>query len=80
MDHEYECKAWIDGKPVEVVATYEVDFPDALIYGVFMIDEPDTDVTEKVHPDEFDRIYHEICAKVYEDMTDAAEMACDMER
>lgn len=80
MDHEYETKVWLDGKLVDVVATYESDFPDALLYGIFLADESDTDVTERIHPDEFDRIYTEICTKVVEDMTDAAEMAADMER
>ena len=79
-DHEYESKAWVNGKLVEVVATYEVDYPDALIYGVFEKADPENDLTELIHPDEFDRIYSEICAKVVSDMTDAAEMACDMER
>lgn len=79
-EHEYETKVWLDGKLVDVVATYESDFPDALVYGIFLADESDMDVTERIHPDEFDRIYMEICTKVVEDMADAADMACEGER
>ena len=80
MEYEYESKVWIDGKLLDVVAPYEVDYLEPLVYGVFTLDDMDTDVTEKIHPDEFDRIYREISEKVLSDMTDAAEMACDMER
>ena len=78
--NEYNCKAFVNGVLCDVVASYEIDYPDALVYGVFKLDDPDTDVTEKIHPDEFDRIYTEICTKVVEDMTDTAEMACEGER
>lgn len=74
MEHEYECKAFVDGKLVDVVATYEIDFPDTLIYGIFLAEPPiSPDVTDKIHPDEFDRIYTEINARAFEDMACAAE-------
>lgn len=77
---EHKTKAWLDGKLVDTIAVYDIDYPDALVYGVFIADESDMDVTERIHPDEFDRIYMAICAKVVSTTTDAAEMAADMER
>lgn len=79
-EHEYECKAWVDGVLLDVVATYETEYPEILLYGIFLADGCDMDVTERIHPDEFDRIYMEISAKAVADMTDAAEMACEGER
>jgi len=80
MSNEYESKAWVNGKLIDVVATYEVDYPEPLVYGVFEKDKPKNDVTDLIHPDEFDRIYSEICAKVVEDMACAAESYFEMER
>ena len=78
MNGEYQTKAWVDGKLVDVVASYEMDGIKPLVYGVF--DESDTDVTEKIHPDEFDRIYWAIHTDVIGTMTDAAEYAAELER
>ena len=80
LNNEYETAAWINGKLVDVVATYEVDGLEPLVYGVFALDNEDIDVTEKIHPDEYDRIYSAICADVVGTLTDAAEMARGMER
>lgn len=80
MNGEYETMAWVDGKLVDVVATYEMDGGRALVYGVFTLDGDDIDVTEKIHPDEFDRIYWAICTSDAESRIEAAEMAADMER
>lgn len=80
MNNEYSTKAWLDGKLVDVVATYEVDGFEPLIYGVFALGNEDMDVTDSIHPDEFDRIYTAICENVVSTMTDAAEYAADMER
>ena len=73
MNDEYQTLAWVDGNLVPVVATYEVDGLRPLIYGVFALDNEDIDVTEKIHPDEFDRIYSEISADVVGTLTDAAD-------
>ena len=80
MTSEYSTMAWLDGKLVDVVATYEVDGVEPLVYGVFALGNEDIDVTDAIHPDEFDRIYTAICENVVGTMTDAAEMAMDMER
>ena len=37
-------------------------------------------VKDQIHPDDYDRIYSAICADVVGTLTDAAEMACGMER
>ena len=74
MNHEYECKAWIDGKLTPVVASYEIDDMHPLIFGIF---SADTDVTDKVAEQEFDRIYMEIEADILGTMTDAAEYLAD---
>lgn len=80
MNSEYETLAWVDGHLIPVVASYEVEGLEPLIYGVFALDNEDIDVTEKIHHDEFDRIYTAICADVVGTLTDAAEYACGMER
>ena len=77
MNSEYKSSAWVDGKLVEVVATYELDGLEPLVYGIFALDNDDIDVTEKIHPDEFDRIYSEISADVVGTLTDAAEYAVE---
>ena len=73
LNNEYETTAWINGKLVDVVATYEVDGLEPLVYGIFEQADPENDVTELIHPDEFDRIYSEISADVVGTLTDAAD-------
>lgn len=73
MNYEYETMAWVDGKLVQVVATYELDGLEPLVYGVFALDNEDLDVTEKIHQDEFDRIYSAICADTVSTLADASD-------
>lgn len=75
MNGEYESKAWVKGKLVPVVASYELSGYKPLIYGIF--DDYDNDVTEEIHPDEFDRIYIEIMTKTQEDAIGIAESFMD---
>jgi hypothetical protein len=75
MNCEFETKAWVDGKLVNVIASYEMDGIKPLVYGVF--DADDNDVTEKIHVDEFDRIYWAIHTDVVGTMNDAADYAAE---
>lgn len=80
MNNEYETLAWVGKHLIPVVASYEVDGLEPLIYGIFEKADPENDVTELIHPAEFDRIYSEISADVVGTLTDAAEYAVGMER
>ncbi len=75
MNSEYETKAWVNGKLVPVTATFELDGYKPLIYGIF--DPLENDITELIHPDEFDRIYLEIMTKTQEDAIGIAESFMD---
>lgn len=75
MNSEYETKAWIKGKLVPVTASFDLDGYKPLIYGIF--DTNDIDVTEEIHPDEFDRIYTEIMISVQEDAIEMAQSFMD---
>ena len=77
MNHEHQTYAIIDGKRVEVVATYDVDGYKPLIYGLF---DGETDLTNSITNADYDRIYTEISESVIENMIEAAEMFADMER
>jgi hypothetical protein len=75
MNGEYETKAWVNDKLIPVVATFEMDGYKPLIYGIF--DAEINDVTEELHPDEFDRIYTEIMTSAQEDAIAVAESLMD---
>lgn len=84
LNHEYETTAWVKGTTgthlIDVVATYELDGLEPLVYGIFEKADPENDVTDLIHPDEYDRIYEAISADVVGTLTDAADYAAGMER
>lgn len=76
---EYSTYADIDGERGPVVVSYELDGYEPLIFGVFS-EADDEDLTLVISEAEFDRIHAEVSQHVIERMTEAAEMATDMER
>lgn len=69
----------VEGERLSVVVSYELDGYKPLIYGVFT-EANDEDLTLVISEAEFDRIHAEVSQHVIERMTEAAEMAADMER
>ena len=57
MNNEYETLVTLNGSLALVSVSYEMDGYKPLIYGIFLMDEFDTDVTVDIEESEFDRVY-----------------------
>ena len=70
MNNEYETYADIEGDRIPCSVSYEVESNGykPLVYGIFALDDYDTDITARVPEDEFDRIYGELCQVVAENI------------
>jgi hypothetical protein len=76
---EYSTTATVDGELIEVVAEYDVDGYEPLVYGIFAKADEE-DLTMVISEAEFDRLYLEVSQHVIEDMTERAEMYAEGER
>ena len=78
MNHELTTVAWLHGKQVPVTVAYDLDGYKPC--GLWVFDETFNDVTLEIDEAEYDLLYAKACTHVAESMTEAAEMAADMER
>jgi hypothetical protein len=76
---EFSTHAFIDGERLEVVASYETDGFQPMIYGIFAKAD-DEDLTLLISEDQFDRIHEEVSQHIIERMTEAAEMMAEGDR
>jgi hypothetical protein len=73
---EYSTTATVDGELIEVVAEYDVDGYEPLVYGIFAkVDEED--LTLVISEAEFDRIYEEVSQDIIEQMNGATEQTLE---
>lgn len=85
MTHELETVAWIHGsrRPilVEVIVHYEIDDDNRPDIGdIVEACDPENVLNTHLVEGEKSIIYSKLCTEILGNMTDAAEMAADMER
>ena len=64
---EYECYVDVEGERIPCSVSFDVEENGykPLVYGIFDLDD-DSDLTQRVDEEEFDRVYAELCQFVAE--------------